>query len=337
MRLLDLDALLAFRAPWPRPVLALGTFDGVHRGHQAVVGRAVEVARALDGTPVAVTFDRLPMSVLAPEGSPGMLTPLEEKVRLLLALSVADVVVLRFDRRLAALEARTFVQQALAGSLQAAAVVVGFNYTFGAGRQGNGQLLAELGQALGFAVHVVPPVRAGEQLVSSTAIRKALLAGDVEGAARLLGRPFVLTGQVVAGDRRGRQLGFPTANLEPPAGILWPADGVYLTRVTVGARDPAEARSGGADGSGFFGLTVIGTKPTFAGQRRLIETHLLDFEGDLYGRPLRVAFWRRQRGVQRFASPEALRARIAADVAEAKALLAQGAYPPVADTASGVL
>jgi riboflavin kinase/FMN adenylyltransferase len=292
----------------PRVVLTLGNFDGVHLGHQAIVREVVARARAVSGTPVALTFAPHPVAVLAPERAPAILQPLRDRLRVLGDMGVAVTVVQRFTRAFAALTPDAFVRDFLLPHLALAHVVVGYNVTFGRDRAGSGETLRALGEALGFGVDVVGPVTVAGEKVSSSRIRRLLLAGAVAEAATLLGRPFVLRGRVVAGDRRGRTLGFPTANLKlPPPGLL-PPDGVYAVRL---------------DGAGGTraGVLNIGVRPTFGGRRRTVEVHVLDFAGDVYGRWLCVGLVARLRGEMAFPGPDALRAQIAADVARARTVL----------------
>jgi riboflavin kinase / FMN adenylyltransferase len=291
-----------------RVVLTLGNFDGVHLGHRAIVRAVVERARAEGGTAVALTFVPHPVAVLAPERAPVILQPLRDRLRVLREMGIAVTVVQRFTRAFASLTPDAFVRAFLLPHLVLRHVVVGYNVTFGRDRAGSGETLRTLGQELGFGVDVVGPVTVAGEKVSSSRIRRLVLAGDVVGAGRLLGRPFALRGRVVVGDRRGRTLGFPTANLKlPPPGLL-PPDGVYAVAVD------------GPDGTR-PGVLNIGVRPTFGGRRRTVEVHLLDFAGDVYGRWLTVGLVERLRGEMAFAGPDALRAQIAADVARARTLL----------------
>src|SRR5882724_1665332 len=266
----------------PGSVLTLGNFDGAHLGHQAIVRRAVARAREAAGLAVALTFEPHPVAVLAPA--------------------------------LAALDPEAFVRDFLLRHLELAHVVVGYNVNFGRDRAGTSETLRTLGARLGFGVEVVGPVATagdGEQ-VSSTRLRALLQAGDMPRARALLGRPYALRGRVVVGDRRGRTLGFPTANLHLRAGLLLPPDGVYAVGVEV-------------DGRAHEGVLNIGVRPTFAGKRRTIEVHLLDFGGDLYRRWLVVRLIERLRGEEAFSGAEALKAAIARDVAQARRVLGGGA------------
>jgi riboflavin kinase/FMN adenylyltransferase len=305
------------RQPQPirRAVLTLGNFDGVHLGHQAIVAHAVEHARAVGGAAVALTFAPHPLAVLVPERAPPPVQPLRDRLASLRALGVDVAVVQRFTRRFAALEAERFVRDFLLPHLDLQHVVVGYNVNFGRDRAGSAETLRALGARLGFGVDVIGPVVVAGEQASSTALRDAIREGDVRRARALLGRPHALRGRVVAGDRRGRTLGFPTANLHLRPGLLLPADGVYAVAVELGERRHP-------------GVLNVGVRPTFAGRRRTVEVHLLDFAGDLYGRWLVVRLVERLRGEAAFAGPEALRAAIAADVVRARTVLAGDALAP---------
>ena len=295
-----------------RSVVALGTFDGVHVGHQRILKEACSLAEELGTTPVALTFDRHPHETLAPSRAPKLLSSFEGRIRKILEAGIAHAVAIRFDPECASVEAEDFLESALLGAMGAAGIVVGYNFRFGRGARGDTAFLAEASKAFGFALKVVPPVTREGEPVSSTRIRTRLEAGDVEQAATLLGRPFSLPGRIVAGDARGRTLGYPTANLDPDPKIAIPGDGVYLTEIAVSA-------SGGV----YNGLTVIGSRPSFGTLSRAIESFLLDFEGDLYGAEVEIRFLKRLRDVVRFESKDALVEQIANDVAAARAFFAE--------------
>jgi len=296
-------------APLRGAVLTLGNFDGVHLGHQAIVRRAVQEARAEGGQAVALTFHPHPIAVLKPEKAPPLIQPLHDRLAMLHALGVDIAVVQRFTRTFAAQAPDAFVRDLLLRHLDVRHVVVGWNVNFGRDRAGNVETLRVLGARHGFGVDAIGPVTAGEDRVSSSAVRRLLRAGDVRSAARLLGRRHRLRGRVVAGERRGRQLGFPTANLHLKPGVLLPQDGVYAVVADVGGRRlPA--------------VLNVGMRPTFGQLRRTVEVHVLDWSGDLYGRWLEVDLAERLRGEQRYAGVDALKAAIAADVARARTLLA---------------
>jgi len=292
-------------APERRPsAVALGVFDGVHLGHRVILGAAVAHARATGSTALACTFEPHPFEVLQPDRAPQLITTLDERLELVAACGVDGTVVLDFTRELAAVEPEAFVKDVLVDRLAARQVVVGFNHRFGRGARGDADLLRDLGGRLGFSVDVVEPLMVDGAPVSSTAIRAALGRGDLEAAARMLGRPYTLPGKVVAGAGRGRTLGFPTANIAPERPVLV-APGVYAcTTEVAGQRQRA--------------VVNVGVRPTFGEDTLAVEAYLLDFSGDLYGQTLRLVFVSRVREERRFPSVDALRAQIAADVETAR-------------------
>ncbi len=296
-----------------RPVgpfaVGIGIFDGVHRGHQALLTRVVELARADELGSLVFTFDPHPAKVLAPTRAPQLLEPLESRVERFAALGLGAVLVERFDRELADTPAAEFVAQTVVGKLQARHVVVGAGFTFGAGGSGTTASLTELGATHGFSTHVVPPVVADGQVISSTRIRALVRDGEVAAAAELLGRPFTLVGLVMRGAMRGQKLGFPTANLAA-ANELWPARGVYAGIAT------------GVFGE--YGAVInVGVAPTFGVDALKIEAHLLDFPfAPLYGQQMSVQLCARLRDEQRFPDVEALCTQIGLDRDRARALLA---------------
>ena len=296
-----------------RSAVAIGNFDGVHRGHQALVAAAVARARETGGAAVVLTFDPHPARVLRPDAAPSALTTLAQKQELVAALGVDRLVALAFDVRLAALTPDAFVREVLASLLGARHVVVGESFRFGHERQGDARALEALGGRQGFDVQVVPALLHAGRPISSSRVREALVAGDVKGAAELLGRPYALDGRVVRGDGRGRTLGIPTANLATEDQLL-PARGVYAGRVLAPGGDWRPA------------VVNVGERPTFGGTGLLVEAHLLDFAGDLYDAAVRLSFHARLRGEERFSSAQALVERIQQDVRAARELLA----PPAA-------
>jgi len=301
-------------APSPLPsVIAPGNHDGVHLGHQALIARARRHARAHGLRAVALTFDPHPAVVLAPERAPTPLTTLARRRELLLHAGADDVVVLPFTPALAALPPEAFLDALRAQG--ARGLVVGPDFRFGHGRAGDVALLEGYGQAHGLAALIEPDVRVDGQRVSSTAIREALQAGEVERACTLLGHLPELQGEVVSGQRRGRTLGFPTANLttEP---VQHPADGVYAVVVRVLGEGAAASQSALR-----LGVANLGVRPTITAGRS-VEVHLFDFDRDLYGARLRVGFAARLRPEERFSSLEALRAQIALDCEAARSTLA---------------
>ena len=292
-------------------VVTIGNFDGVHRGHLALVERARREADRRGVPMVALTFDPHPSAVLRPEHVPPALQSIEERVATLRSHGCDRVEVLAFDVDLAALSAENFVAELLVARLGAVAVVVGENFRFGTGAQGDVALLRSLGEQHGFAVDAVVLVDAGDGPVSSSALRALLAAGDLEAVVRGLGRTFTLSGEVVHGEGRGRTIGVPTANVAVAPGRALPADGVYACWAT-------------PDGSSRVPAVVnIGWRPTFDGTSRTVEAHLL-VEGapDLYGRSLELAFVARIRGEERFDGVESLVARIARDIEAAREVLA---------------
>lgn len=321
--------MIVFRDPAEVPhgfgpsVVAIGKFDGVHSGHRAVIDRARVAAADAGARVVAVTFDRNPLSVLRPELCPEPLASLDQKLRLLGEEGIDAVLVLRFDAALAALEPRAFVEHVLVESLGVVTLMVGDDFRFGRGGAGDPALLIELGAEFGFAVDVVGDVQGGGRRVSSTWVRDLLDAGDVEGAARLLGRPHAVQGEVVHGLKRGRELGYPTANLAADAAGFIPADGVYAGWLV----DEGE----GTDGAPPVGAVTrypaaisVGTNPTFDDvHARQVEAYVLDeTDLDLYGHHVQVQFAHRIRGMLAFDGVEALIARMEQDVAETRRALA---------------
>ncbi|NLS77083.1 MAG: bifunctional riboflavin kinase/FAD synthetase [Chloroflexi bacterium] len=296
-------------------VLTIGAFDGIHLGHQAILAQLIQRARGCHCLSGMVTFDPHPRVVLAPQAKTELLTTLDEKEELVRALGLDLLVVIPFTPALAATSARDFVEP-LRAHLRLRELWVGPNFFLGRGKEGNAARLAELGTELGFSTHVVQPVSNGGRLISSTAIRALLHAGDVAEAAHRLGRPYRIAGTVVTGAQRGRRIGIPTANLEPPPGKLIPANGVYAVWADLGE-------------GAYPAVVNIGVRPSFDHGARSIEAHLLEHCGapceaadGLYGRPMALRFVQRLREERKFDSPEALVAQIRADVARAREILA---------------
>jgi riboflavin kinase / FMN adenylyltransferase len=291
-------------------VVALGNFDGVHLGHQVVVRRAVGEARARGLRAVAATFDPHPRAVLRPGSEPKLLTVLEVREELLLGCGVDEVRVIRFDLELSKKSPRDFVREVLVGELGAGVVVVGENFRFGYKAAGDVGDLERHMREVGGEAYAVPTYVLGEaagpgEAINSTGIRALLHDGEAREAARLLGRPYSLRGVVVEGDRRGRALGFPTANVLPDAAALVPGRGVYAGHVRVG-----EERYGAC--------TNVGVAPTFERRESRIEAYLLGYEGDLYGEVVDVTFEERLRPEKRFSGVDELKEQIVRDVAEAR-------------------
>jgi riboflavin kinase/FMN adenylyltransferase len=297
----------------PSPLaLAIGNFDGVHRGHQELVRAARGIAARLGGTAGVLTFDPHPARVFAPALAPPLIVSLERRLELLGAAGAELAIVEAFTPALAAVEAEAFVRDVLVGGFGAREVVVGYDFSFGHGRRGTPALLGALGAGLGLGVTIVPPVTVDGLVCSSTKVREFVLEGRVEGAALLLGRPVELQGPVVRGAGRGRGLGIPTANVAPE-GELVPRLGIYAARALL-----LDAR--GAVASTHKAALSIGSNPTFVPAGAVVvEAHLLDFDGDLYGQRVRLEVLHRLRDERRFESVEALLAQIAADVAETRA------------------
>jgi riboflavin kinase/FMN adenylyltransferase len=315
--------MIVFRDPsevpadFGRSVVAIGKFDGVHVGHRAVIERMREDAGAIGARTVAVTFDRNPLEVLRPELCPENVVATERKIELLGELDLDATLVLTFDRALASLPAEDFVRDILVDALHAAMILVGRDFRFGRGGAGDPALLQRMGPEHGFTVDVIDDVtpEGGERRVSSTWVRELLAAGDVAQAAGVLGRPVSVAGEVVHGLKRGRELGFPTANLSETIDALAPADGVYagwLVDHETGIRHPA--------------AISVGTNPTFDDvDRRQVEAHVLDATGlDLYGHRVTVEFTDRLRGMVAYQGMDALIAQIAEDVTVARERLGLG-------------
>lgn len=297
-----------------RPAVAIGNFDGVHRGHQALLATARRLATLNGGEVVALAFDPHPARLLAPALAPPLITSLERRVELL-GEAGADVVVLEpFTHEFAAIQAEAFASDVLHGDLHAAHVVVGYDFSFGRGRRGDTAMLEALGSQLGFGVSIVRRVAIHGLTCSSTKVREFVLEGRVEGAEVLLGRPFEISGEVIRGAGRGRGIGFPTANVRPEAELL-PKPGIYACR--------AQILDGATATTTRLAALSIGTNPTFVpGGPLTVEAYLLDHEGDLYGRRLRLLVAARLRDELRFESVEALVAQINVDVARTRELLA---------------
>ncbi len=290
--------------PLDRPVVTLGNFDGVHRGHQSIISRTLEYAGTSGRHALLTTFRPHPLKVIRPDSAPPLLMDHNEKMLRIEELGIEHCLVIPFTPSFAQIPAEDFVRRILHEGLQASAVFVGNNFNFGRGREGNLDLLRRLGDQLGIQIPEVKDFLVLGSPVSSSRIRRAILSGEVELARELLGRPFTLNGKVIRGDSRGAKLGFPTANMETASEIL-PGDGVYITRaVTSGGEYPA--------------VTNVGNRPTFHDASHAVETHFLEPPGDLYDQSLSVQFLSRLRPEVRFASKEQLVRQIAADVEKAR-------------------
>jgi riboflavin kinase / FMN adenylyltransferase len=305
---MEIIRAIAELRPHPFPVVALGNFDGVHLGHRAILKAAIERARAAGGTAFALTFDPLPAKVLVPDRAPSLILAGEDKLELLRESGIDGVVVVEFTIELSRLTPAEFVRDYLLDKIGARAVVVGHNVSFGHRRAGNAEAMIQLGKQMSFETIVVGPVTVEGTVVSSTRIRELIAAGEMRGAARLLGRDHFLSGAVVHGRERGRTIGFPTANLGSTTECL-PPDGVYATRVVL----PEGA---------FASITNIGMRPTFAEPARTIEAHIFNFDRDIYGARIKLQLVERIRGERKFESGQALAAQIAQDLQRAHEILA---------------
>ncbi len=292
-------------------VLTLGVFDGLHLGHQAIIRTVVEQARKVGAVPTVLTFDPHPRAVLHPESAPPLLQTLDQKVEAFGVLGIEQTIVVRFTRAFAGVRAAEFLRDVVSERLQARAVYLGRGFAFGHEREGNIELLRRVSAELGFHADEVAEVCLRGQRISSSRIRALLAEGRVNLARRMLGRPYGVEGRVVRGHERGRTIGFPTANLHPQNRVI-PAGGVYVTATLI---DSVWRRS----------ITNIGTRPTFEDTAEpSIETHVLDWTGDLYGDVVRVRFLQRLRAEQRFASVAELQRQIDYDVTRAKAYFLRG-------------
>lgn len=293
--------------PVPAPVvLAIGNFDGVHLGHAALIRRLAEVAESCQLAPTVLTFEPHPREFFAPDSAPARLTTLREKLELLGGSGVAQVMICPFNKAFSALSAEAFIEQVLMRGCQVRHLIIGDDFRFGRGRTGDFALLKEAGQRFGFTVEAMGSVTVAGERVSSSAVRKALAIGDMEHAAQLLGRPYIIDGQVSHGQKLGRQLGFATANLRIKHNPL-PMSGVFAVEVS------------GLGDLPLPGVANLGIRPTVGGTRPLLEVHLFDFDRDIYGAHISVRFVHKLRNEQRFPNFDALKAQIAADAAAARA------------------
>jgi riboflavin kinase/FMN adenylyltransferase len=291
--------------------LAIGNFDGVHRGHQALLSKLKEVASRLGVLPTVLTFNPHPRRFFAElsgntETVPFTITPFRDKMRALAGAGVKQVCMAPFDAALASLSAEAFIEQVLVGALRVRWMTVGENFRFGRGREGTTELLVDAGKRYHFEVAVMPMVNDGEDRISSTDIRHALALGELDRAAKLLGRPYTLSGHVVKGNRLGRELGFPTANLSLRQGLPV-LSGVFITRVHGLEPEPLPA------------VSMIGSRPTVVEQGAVVlETHLLDYQSDIYGTLIEIEFLEKLRDNRRFSGVDALKMAIRNDIAVAK-------------------
>jgi len=296
--------------PVPAPVgLAIGNFDGVHLGHAALLKQLAHVAQERQLAPTVLTFEPHPREFFAPDSAPTRLTTLREKLELLGECGARQAVICPFNAAFAALSANEFVERVLVRGCQVRHLIIGDDFRFGRGRTGDFALLQEAGQHFGFAVEAMGSVMVDGERVSSSAVRRALQAGNMGHAARLLGRPYIIDGQVSHGQKLGRQIGFATANLRIKHNPL-PMTGVFAVEVSGLGEKPLP------------GVANLGIRPTVGGTRPLLEVHLFDFDRDIYGAHISVRFVHKLRDEQRFPNIDALKAQIAADAAAARAFFA---------------
>ncbi len=300
--------LAELQSPLRKPVLTIGNFDGVHRGHLALFERVKIRARAIGGVSVVMTFQPHPIKIMKPDKAPLLITPTEQKLALIAQAAIHTIFCLQFDATFAGISAEDFVRDILVDKIGVKELVVGYDYTFGHNRTGDIELLCGMGKSLGFQVHVVQPVLMGKRVVSSTSIRDLIRAGELAEAKKLLGRDYQICGTVVKGKNRGgRLLGFPTANLEL-VDELTPKEGVYAVKVLIEDRL-------------YNGVTNIGHNPTFGQGPLSIETHILDYSGDLLGQTIRVNFIHRLRAEKTYKSIEELARQIHLDIKVAREIL----------------
>lgn len=288
--------------------LTVGMFDGVHRGHQMLIEKVIERARAIHARPMVLTFRNHPLSLLAPAFAPKLLNSPDEKAALIENLGVELCAMIEFDREFAAITAQQFIDDVLLRRCNARALICGEDFRFGANGDGDVEMFRRRADEGDFGLHVCPSMSDDGAPIRSSRIRSILAEGHLEAVNQMLGHPFVLSGRVVPGERRGRKLGFPTANLDVPEWRLIPGNGIYAVRARVGDRQ-------------WGAMLNIGTRPTFGGQNVSIEAYLFDFEGDLYGLDMSLSFVARVRDERRFDSAEALIAQMQNDEKICRAML----------------
>lgn len=299
-------SLEALKQPFERSTVAIGTFDGVHLGHQAIIQTAVADARKKNRRAVVFTFDRHPAELLAPERAPGYLTTPAQRIPLIATQGTDELVIARFDESLAALTAEEFVLSILKAKLGAESIVIGDDFHFGKNRSGNADYLRSVQAAFDFRLHVHAPVLLDGVPVHSSRIRELIRAGSIAAAEDLLGHPFLLAGSVVQGQQLGRTLGYPTANLALTVNQVVPTDGIYAVQAILD------------DGRTFGGACSMGSRPTIEGAGRSIETYLFDFNEDIYGRGMEIRFLQYLRAELKFESLDALVVQMAQDVEQAR-------------------
>lgn len=290
-------------------IVTVGVFDGLHIGHQAVIHHLLTQSEKFNLASVVLTFDPPPLAFLAPEKCPPALTTLPKKIEILERLGVDAVIFARFDSYLQQMSPDTFVQQVLLQRLHARRVIIGYDWQFGKGRSGNAAALKQLGKQYQFGVMIVGPIQLHGVPVHSTRVREAIASSNLDIVSELLGRQYSITGEIVRGEGRGRQIGFPTANIDAGNQML-PPSGVYAIQAKL-------------EGCMFDGVTNMGTRPTFDGEKFQIETHLFDFEKIVYGKKIEIFFIEKIRDERKFSNPETLIDQIKQDVVQAKAILSQ--------------
>jgi riboflavin kinase/FMN adenylyltransferase len=295
------------KQPLNNPVLTIGNFDGVHRGHLVLFDKVKDIAKSINGQSVVMTFEPHPIKVMKPGNGPPLITPTKQKLKLISESGIGLILCISFTKEFASLSAQEFVKDILINTIGVKEVVVGYDYTFGSGRQGDTQFLKNMGEELGFKVHVVEPIHLNNTLVSSTSIRQIVQEGNLEEAKRLLGREYQISGTVTRGaGRGGKLLGIPTANLIPVDELI-PKKGVYAVITEL-------------NGQKHFGVCNIGHNPTFGENAMSIETHILDFSEDILGKEFTIRFIRHLRSERPFKNAQDLSEQIGRDIKEAREL-----------------
>ncbi len=287
-----------------RPVLTLGNFDGVHIGHQTILEEVGRRARAIEGQSIVLTFVPHPLKVLKPEICPPIITFIEQKAEMISRYNIDVLIAANFSKEFAKQTPREFIENILQKQIGAREVIVGYDYGFGRGREGTIDFLKQMGRELNIMVDIVDPVKLDGRIVSSTSLRQTVMSGDVEAAGRLMGRPYQIVGEIVTGHRRGRTIGFPTANIDSK-NELFPKRGVYIVYAAV-------------KGHTYQGVANVGFNPTFGDEKISVETHILDFDEDIYGEELVVAFMSRLRSEVKFDGVDSLVEQINKDVVRAR-------------------
>lgn len=299
------------KKPLENPVLTIGNFDGVHRGHLALFEKVKERAKEIGGASVVMTFEPHPIRIMKPGNGPPLITLIDQKLNLISNVGIDVILCIPFTREFASISAKDFIQDLLVDKIGIREIVVGYDYTFGHKRQGDITLLKEMGDKLGFKVHVLGPVHIDDTLVSSTSIRKLVQEGRISEAKKFLGRDYQIAGSIITGaNRGGKLLGFPTANLDPMDELI-PNRGVYAVTVLL-------------DDKTYQGVTNIGYNPTFGDNALSVETHLLDFSKDVVGKNIRINFIERLREEKTFSSVDELTEQIGKDVQRAREILKLG-------------